>query len=112
MGATTLADPVATGSNKPPATVFGDRRIRYLGITMSNSYPTGGDTISLTPYFKGSVDFVDIEDANVDATHVYRAVYDRANNKIKVLNLIGGVEVVNAVDLSAVTFRAMVVGKS
>lgn len=109
MGATTVAIPTVAQVNKPHRTYFGDRAVQFFMVTMSNSYATGGDTV-VFPAPK-SVDFADFEDVNVDATHVYRATYDRINAKIKVINLIGGVEVVNAFDLSAISFRTMLTGK-
>lgn len=81
----------------------------YLKVTFDASYPTGGETLDLRPYFStvGTV-FVESLAAN------YKMIYDYTNRKILVYIEDGtsGVhaEVANTTDLSALTVGVFAFG--
>jgi hypothetical protein len=108
------AGTVLTTSSKPPISYFGDRKVAFLDVTMSNSYAAGGDTWDLSGYFKLGVDFCDIEGVTVGGTS-YRPEFVRgtttANGKLKVYSGVGAGNAEASGDLHTITFRVMAVGK-
>ncbi len=87
-------------------TVFGDKRVVFADVAFDNSYPTGG--LALSGATLGLVGAVQFLDANAALGRTF--AYDYANSKVKAFTTSTGVEVANAVDLSAVVTRIIAVG--
>lgn len=74
-------------------------------ITFDSSYPTGGEAITPAQFGLQAIDFVLLSNNGGNDFE-----YDYTNNKVKARVTTTGVEVANAVDLSAVSTRAIVFG--
>lgn len=80
-----------------------------VSVPGDGAYPTGGTaafTTSLRAITKDQREVLSIVDQGANAT--YYPVYDKANDKLKIFVRATGVEVANAVDLSATTFKLCV----
>lgn len=75
-------------------------------ITMDSSYATGGEAVTPALFGLGKIHTVQVP-AVVGSR---LAEYDNANSKIKMYSAVG-TEVVAATNLSAVSFRAVVIGE-
>jgi hypothetical protein len=87
--------------------VAGDRVMVSVDIKGDNAYPTGGTPI--TPQMFG-LDSVDHFDATTESGGGNLAAYDYANKKLKMFTAFS-TEVTAATDLSAKTWRTLVIGK-
>jgi len=107
------AGAVITTATKPQRTIFGDRRVVFLDVSLSAAYAAGGDTLDLSPWLKANADFVDVEAVTNGGT-VYRPEYVRGTSpstgKLKVYSGAGQNAEVSG-DLHTVAFRVMAVGK-
>lgn len=104
IGVITIADEVGV---QPSAPTFTDR-INFAG---DGNYPTGG-----TPGFKALFNAITKDRRTPLAVieqdvNAYSLRYDEANDKLLVIDLNTHAEVANGVNLSALTFRALVISK-
>jgi hypothetical protein len=98
-------------TNKPGRTVFGDRYVRFQDITFDSSYPTGGEALTAANVgLKIGIDFISFERKTVGGV-AYSFEYDRTSGKLIAYVATTGAQVADTTDLSAVTIRAMVIGK-
>jgi hypothetical protein len=87
-----------------------DKGLRIVDITFDNSYLADGEAITPAELQLSTID-VFIADVKQAATLLDNEVfYDYANGKLVAVVGSTGVEVANAVDLSGVTVRALVIG--
>jgi hypothetical protein len=87
--------------------VSGDRLRVIADVTGDASYPTGG--YPLAPSLLGLGTELDVVDAN-PSLGGFTAVYDYGAQKLKIF-AVGGAEVANTTNLTAVTIRLEGVGK-
>lgn len=86
--------------------VVGSRRQVAVDVTLDNSYPTGGYTLTTSTLgVDGVTDFVQ---AGATTTG-HLPVYNYSTSKLMMFS--GGTEVANATDLSAVVLRLVAQGK-
>lgn len=86
--------------------VTGDRKEVVADVLFDNSYLTGGEALTGTQLgLEGELNVIDATPALTGQTFSY----DYTNAKL--LAWVGGTQVANAVDLSAVTTRVVAVGK-
>ena len=91
---------------------FGNGFCVVADVTLDSSYPTGGEAVSAEQLDLSALEFV-----QGAASGGYVPEYDHANEKLKAYyadcDYAGDkalIEVANATDLSAVTFRLMALG--
>jgi len=87
-----------------------DREELALDLTGDASYPTGGYDLSaldLPLRCKVRVDSVE----GRDTTGAYYLVHDEANDKVLVHQVSDGAEVAGTTDLSAIVFKARILGR-
>lgn len=94
------------------SSVFGDLQVRFATVELDSSYPTGGELLPAALFNLQTVSEVVVHSTSV-ATK--RAVWDRANSKLKLFVEDGtsGIEAeaANASDQSAVDVLVVVYGK-
>ena len=115
MGATTTATVASSGTNaEGPLRLYGpgmNHQAAYFQVTMSSSYATGGDTVTLPSDFRGQGDFVALFIANpVDATRIYTWDGGTATPKIKAFTAVG-TEVTATTNLSTVVLYVLAILK-
>ena len=81
-------------------------------IVCDDDYTTGG-TVGFQAILRAALDVGDIEILAVVQQNIgdFRAMYDKANDKLIVDVMSAGVEVANAADISGTTFELLVVAK-
>jgi hypothetical protein len=106
-GIGTITTSTAGGGGMPSAPVFMDR-ISFPG---DGNYTTGG-TVAFEASFRAKIgENRTIIDVIAGDCGNNKAVYDRTNDKLKVLVGSTGAEVANATDLSGTTFNVLVISK-
>lgn len=90
------------------AASLGDQSAFYGTFTFDDSYPTGGEAITAATFGLTFLNFLIIQDKGGSAV---LAAWDQTNSKIKAYVRTTGVEVANAVDLSATTVGVFAIGK-
>jgi hypothetical protein len=88
------------------STVYGDKRVITADVTFDNSYVTGGEPVTPSALGLGS-----ILHCNGGSKAGNLIQYDPANVKLLAYVSSTGVQVANAVDLSAVTIRLQFTGQ-
>jgi len=86
-------------------TVEGNKRVITADVTFDASYPTGGEVVTPAALGLASILFM-----HVGSKAGNLIQYDAANAKLMAYVSSTGVQVANAVDLSAVIVRVRVVG--
>ena len=93
-----------------PARVEGNRRVTCADVTLDNSYPTGGESVTPAQLGLETIEFAIINVKSVGGTvNVANAYFDRANNKIKVYDETPA-EAANASDLSTLVLQVVAYG--
>ena len=87
--------------------VWGKHRVVGQSITLDNSYPTGGYSITARDLGWSEITGVIRLGGNA-AGAAYHMVYDTVNSKLMAFS--GGSEVANATDLSAAVVRVLFLG--
>lgn len=95
------------GGEAPSKPRFIDR----LSFAGDSAYPTGGTAAFEDSYQAKIGQRRKVLSVKSEDCGAYGVVYDRANDKLKVIVLATGVEVANATDLSATTFVVVVESK-
>jgi hypothetical protein len=98
--------------------VLGRRRVLYADITLDASYPTGGYALSAAPFGLKGIIGMQVLGGNT-ASGPYEAFYNTQTGNLQVFYSPGGtsppagfVEVPNGTNLSAVTFRFLIISVS
>jgi hypothetical protein len=90
--------------------VHGDQKVVYATVTFDNSYPTGGEELTVA-MFGGvlqAIEWVSVPGANTAGNRL--VVWDRANSKILLYTALG-TQATNASDQSAIVVEVVVAGK-
>lgn len=106
-----MAVSFARVNTNPTQTVVGDRTQVCTDLTLDNSYPTGGYTLTGLTGSNGTIptpDFVDAQLLPISGAVLF--LYNYSTNKLQVYTN-AGAEVANATDLHTVTGRIQVLGK-
>lgn len=86
----------------------GNRRERIADVVSAGTTAAGGDTFQPSDFDLTTIDSIQVGGASISGAHSdHRIVWDRVNNKLKILNA-AGTEVTGAV---AATYRVHVVGQ-
>lgn len=87
-------------------TVFGDRKVVLSTVTFDDSYPTGGEAVTAALFGLGLLTTViPISDNGTNPV-----AWDGTNSKLLAYVRTTGVEVANAVDLSASVTHLLAIG--
>lgn len=90
------------------AASLGDQKAFYGTFTFDDSYPTGGEAITAATFGLTFLNFLVVQDKGSSAVLV---AWDQTNSKLKAYVRTTGVEVANAVDLSATVVGVLAIGK-
>ena len=100
-----------TASLKKPARVPGAERRTVTEVTLDNSYPTGGESLTAKELGLRTVDFAICTVSAVGGTiNVTQAHYDVSTSKVKLFDETPA-EVANAADVSGIKLQVVAFGK-
>lgn len=86
-----MAYTVASVNGSEGKFVWGNKKIRMADITLTGTYPTGGETLTATDF--GMRQILDVIGRSTEAagqTTMWNVHWDRANNKMKLFGLAAG----------------------
>lgn len=86
--------------------VIGDRVMLIIDVKGDSSYPTNGTALTASSFGLDEIHHIQ----GAEPTGTYLVAYDAANQKLKAFSALG-TEVTNTTNLSAKTFRCLVIGR-